>query len=1388
MKKLFLLFLSMCSMFAMGQVLNFGESPSTKKTFSIEQLRGHGDMTYELMRYHANQPKLHVYRSESEVPSDKAEIILEAHKVFGEFAQLGFQMLLDADADTYDNLFYDWSSAYYDTYDAFEYSIPENADASENSTNIVFDEAVAIQIPAGTYDFMILCPFPGDGLIFTNGEYAKVNDFEFQGGNTYRFVIEYGENEYGYNVDMAFLYVDVDAAITDLIVPANGMDMTDSEDISIEITNRGTSAISNFTVSYQIDDNEAVTETYTETIEAGEKATYTFTTKADLSVEKQYVVEAWVTLEGDMITSNDKMTAKCKHIGVSQLPFNYDFSDYGIDGIESDWIVEDVNEDDSYWQYNEWTEDVNGEMGAVSCSGSWSGDRTGNDNLISLPIQLPEGTSHMVFYTRCINGEDATELLDVRYGTTANVDEMTIIGDYAINQTEWVKRIINFDVETEGVYYFAFHVKSVEGMNVFIDELTIDAGMMEVSPLLEIEQVILPYSNCDLSDASAVGAKVKNVGTGPTSSFTMTYSVNGGDVVTEEFEEIIQPTESAVVYFNTTTDFSEVGEYMVEVTATASEETESTLSDVVNNYDVVTELPIMTDFVSGENYSEYWTAVNDAAWFTDEWTGMFGTDQTGVENALITRCLYLENSVRIKLQYSKGGWETSRMYVAMGKSGEDISDFVKVYENDNIEGDTEIEFMVTITEPDNYNFAIVNESEENCNLYLYTCAISNVSQYDLRIEDVTYPAAPFTPQIQLTGEGEYFVTVSNRGTKIMTDVKVALYEGETLLGESDGVDIASDENKVISMKAVLPEKNIGDQVDLTVIATAAEEDAYIDDNIFDIRSIIVTEDFYATEYIETIEMGTGNWGDELYVGNVYTITVADILNSVVIGFAEIGEEESDMAAKPIGLSIYAIDGELNIERLVTHTEFERGFGGFKEITLDPMKLAPGMYYFEVQQLSTYNMGLAVDPYDLENSCYQRIGDDLTKIIGPALSIRATFNSELAVYEKDAAVVKFTAPVKDATLFSENETISVLVKNKGYENADVPVRLTVNGTDYDAEVSLYPYEEKVLDFENINMKEVGDYVAVAKTLLEGDENDDNDELTKTFTSVEEANPYVMDFESCYDFDAAPDVFNPRWTTVDRNGQTTDYFWMFEHQYRGEAVGFIAFNPESTKPAMTEELLPGFTPHSGERFGAAFCVGYETEEMISDVWLMSPKLKLGDKSNLELYVKTRFLETMDQELEKYRILISDTDNDFESFVVLGDDVRQAAEEWEKVEVDLADYNNKEVYVAIQYVGEKFKNVCLMVDDIRINTELIDGVEELTSTVNVYPNPVENELFLATDVNVEEISIYDIYGRQVLSQRVNESMSQQVVDVTDLNAGVYFVKLKTDEGDIVRRFIKK
>ena len=73
------------------------------------------------------------------------------------------------------------------------------------------------------------------------------------------------------------------------------------------------------------------------------------------------------------------------------------------------------------------------------------------------------------------------------------------------------------------------------------------------------------------------------------------------------------------------------------------------------------------------------------------------------------------------------------------------------------------------------------------------------------------------------------------------------------------------------------------------------------------------------------------------------------------------------------------------------------------------------------------------------------------------------------------------------------------------------------------------------------------------------------------------------------------------------------------------------------------------------------------------------------------------------------------------------------------------------------------------------------------NIYPNPASDILTIATEANVEEIAIYDIYGRAV-RQQVNETTGQQVVDVADLETGVYFVNIKTENGNIIKRFIKK
>ena len=87
------------------------------------------------------------------------------------------------------------------------------------------------------------------------------------------------------------------------------------------------------------------------------------------------------------------------------------------------------------------------------------------------------------------------------------------------------------------------------------------------------------------------------------------------------------------------------------------------------------------------------------------------------------------------------------------------------------------------------------------------------------------------------------------------------------------------------------------------------------------------------------------------------------------------------------------------------------------------------------------------------------------------------------------------------------------------------------------------------------------------------------------------------------------------------------------------------------------------------------------------------------------------------------------------------------------------------------------------IRAYVEGGEGISELNSSVSVYPNPVKDQLFVETEMAVEEISVYDVFGRQMTTV-----YDQQTVNVSELSNGVYFVKVKSENNEVVKRFIKK
>ena len=84
----------------------------------------------------------------------------------------------------------------------------------------------------------------------------------------------------------------------------------------------------------------------------------------------------------------------------------------------------------------------------------------------------------------------------------------------------------------------------------------------------------------------------------------------------------------------------------------------------------------------------------------------------------------------------------------------------------------------------------------------------------------------------------------------------------------------------------------------------------------------------------------------------------------------------------------------------------------------------------------------------------------------------------------------------------------------------------------------------------------------------------------------------------------------------------------------------------------------------------------------------------------------------------------------------------------------------------------------------TATADMIEEIDSKVEIYPNPVNDILYVEAGTEIEKVVVYDVYGRQQTTVNGQQSLS---IDLSNLKSGIYFIKINTEKGNIVKRIIK-
>jgi hypothetical protein len=120
-------------------------------------------------------------------------------------------------------------------------------------------------------------------------------------------------------------------------------------------------------------------------------------------------------------------------------------------------------------------------------------------------------------------------------------------------------------------------------------------------------------------------------------------------------------------------------------------------------------------------------------------------------------------------------------------------------------------------------------------------------------------------------------------------------------------------------------------------------------------------------------------------------------------------------------------------------------------------------------------------------------------------------------------------------------------------------------------------------------------------------------------------------------------------------------------------------------------------------------------------------------------------------------------------------------------IASFPNYGTGTSAKFLGFRFDNYGsgFNIDDISIEVPASSDSFNLNS-ISLYPNPAKDFLNISNTNNVEikNISVTDINGRVIK----NETGSLTQINVSDLNAGVYFVTIEAAEGKTTKKFIKQ
>lgn len=434
--------------------------------------------------------------------------------------------------------------------------------------------------------------------------------------------------------------------------------------------------------------------------------------------------------------------------------------------------------------------------------------------------------------------------------------------------------------------------------------------------------------------------------------------------------------------------------------------------------------------------------------------------------------------------------------------------------------------------------------------------------------------------------------------------------------------------------------------------------------------------------------------------------------------------------------------------------------------------------------------------------------------------------------KDLGVIKLVSP-KTTCELGANESLKIQIYNYGFDTIySFPVSYSINGGSFVTETVNQPIAfGDTLEYTFLNtvdLSSYGVYNIIIKTNLSGDQATSNDSILVKLINYQKISsfPYIQDFESS-DGGFYADGINPSWEwgtptdSVITNASSGTKCWVTnlsgynnspeESYLNTNCFDFTNLkNPKIKLDVWSETVSPsGGQIEVSEDSSISWQVVGQSATIDTN-WYNQGYMWLGSTENWKtvyekiptyignpnLQFRIKFVgATQKSGLAIDNFIICDNpiagfDYSYNSGLISFTDTSYNADSVKYIISDGTVFTSQNpIYnltldsVTINLIAYNFcgsDTTSLKIFKTNINQNNVDEV-------SIYPNPVNDFINIKTKkLNIDNYEIIDVYGCKVRDLKI---LNNNIININTkyLMQGVYFIKLYTKKGIIVKKFVK-